>query len=118
MPGGKCPAGPTSPPPATSTNATNLTLKSNTVVSSPTASRSAGKIVGGIFGVLALLCALIALAYYYFRIRAAQDTVATANAISNPVYDLGGSQPVTMPLQPTSFMAAAGGMRVRADSQC
>lgn len=113
MPGGKCPAGPTpQPTPATPTNATNLTLKRSTVISSTTASRSAGKIVGGIFGVLVLLCALIALAYYYFRIRAApaQDTVATPTAISNPVYDLGAS------LKPTSFIA--GGIRVRADSQC
>ena len=101
---------------ATPTNATNLTFNSSTVVSSPNASRSAGKIVGGIFGGLVLLCALIALAYYCSRIRGAQGTGFIPNAIGNPGYDLGVSSPVTMPLEPTSFMA--GGTRVRADSQC
>jgi len=101
---------------ATSTNATNLTFNSSTVVSSPNASRSAGKIVGGIFGGLVLLCALIALAYYCSRIRGAQGTGFIPNAIGNPGYDLGVSSPITMPLEPTSFMA--GGTRVRADSQC
>ena len=50
---------------ATSKNNNSTVNASST---SSTSSRSAGKIVGGILGGLVLLCALLALAYYYYNV--------------------------------------------------
>ena len=76
---------------ATSKNNNSAVNASST---SSTSSRSAGKIVGGILGGLVLLCALLALAYYY-RAQGARDAKG-GGAVANPAYELGMRTPTTV----------------------